>query len=195
MYKLGLFIVNTLVVGLGNPGPKYENNRHNIGFKIVELLIKKLGANNISNKKFQGELYRSGTLFFLKPSTYMNLSGVSVLAVKEYFSIEKVIVVHDDLELGFGAMRFKKSGGHGGHNGLKSIDEKIGKEYCRVRVGIGKPEHKSEVSSHVLSDFSKEEGKSLQDIESNAVEAIEELIQNSLEEVQQKFTKKSMNII
>ena len=152
-----------LFVGLGNPGIRYENNRHNIGFQVIDVLIDHYGARNVSKNTFQGELFKSNELLFLKPTTYMNLSGKSLQAIKHFYKIEldNIIVIHDDIDLPFGAVRFKKGGGSGGHNGLKSIDSMVGKEYIRVRLGIGKPLHKSQVADYVLQDFSHEESECL----------------------------------
>jgi len=152
-----------LFIGLGNPTVEYEDTRHNIGFKMIDILVSHFKARDISKSSFYGELYRSGDILFLKPTTYMNLSGKSVIAVKNFFKIdiEDIIVIHDDLDLNFGALRFKLGGGNGGHNGLKSIDSAISKEYKRVRMGIGKPQYKSQVSSFVLSKFSDDENKSM----------------------------------
>ena len=147
-----------LVVGLGNPGNKYKNNRHNAGFLAIDYLIGKFKASKISSK-FKGELFKSDGYLFLKPQTYMNLSGESVAAVKNFYKIknENITVIHDDIDLKPGALRFKRGGGSGGHNGLKSIDSLIGNDYYRVRIGIGRPERKEEVINYVLSDFSTEE--------------------------------------
>lgn len=150
-----------LIVGLGNPGPMYENNRHNIGFLVINELIKRKNANKLSSSTFQAELYKFSNHFLLKPLTYMNLSGNAIAAVKNFYKIDEVVVIHDDLDLPFGAVRFKHGGGHGGHNGLKSTDEKITQAYIRIRLGIGKPEHKGEVASYVLSDFSQNETEHL----------------------------------
>ena len=148
-----------LFVGLGNPGSQYENTRHNIGFKVIDKLVNDFSARDISKTSFQGKLYRSGNSLFLKPTTFMNLSGKSVQPVKDFFKValEDVIVIHDDIDLPFGAVRFKRGGGHGGHNGLRSLDAYITKEYLRVRVGVGKPERKSQVADYVLHDFSEED--------------------------------------
>ena len=148
-----------LIVGLGNPGPAYESTRHNIGFMVVDKLIDTCAAIKASKSSFKGELYKAKDLLLLKPTTFMNLSGQSVQAVAHFYKIksEDILVIHDDLDLPFGAVRIKVGGGHGGHNGLKSIDSAIGKEYVRLRLGIGKPEFKDMVSSYVLSPFSKEE--------------------------------------
>ncbi len=148
-----------LFVGLGNPGSAYEMTRHNIGFRVIDKLVSDLDARDTTKTSFHGKLFRHGTLFFLKPTTFMNLSGKSVLAVKQFFKIDisDITVIHDDIDLPFGAVRFKRGGGNGGHNGLRSIDEAIGREYFRVRIGIGKPEHKSQVSDFVLHSFSSDE--------------------------------------
>ncbi len=184
----------TLFVGLGNPGSQYENTRHNIGFKTIDNLVDRFLARNISKTSFQGLLYRSASSFFLKPTTFMNLSGNSVQPVKHFFKIEleDVIVIHDDIDLPFGAVRFKKGGGHGGHNGLRSIDSQLTKEYIRVRIGVGKPEHKSQVADYVLHDFSKEEEKYLKVLVAHVSDACEALLSNTLNEVRSKYTLKSI---
>ena len=124
----------------------------------------------------------------------MNLSGKSILSVKNFYKIDEVIVVHDDLDLPFGALRFKFGGGHGGHNGLKSADEKISKEYMRVRMGIGKPEHKGEVASFVLSDFAPQEREHLGMWIEKACEAVEFLLTNSLEDTSSKYSMKQIEL-
>ncbi len=179
-----------LIVGLGNPGPNYEHTRHNIGFMVIDELVKRQNAQKLSSSSFQGELFKFSNHFLLKPLTFMNLSGISIAAVKKFYKIDEVVVIHDDLDLPFGMLRFKKGGGHGGHNGLKSADEHISKEYVRVRMGIGKPEHKGEVASYVLSDFSKEEQGYLKEWIATASEAVIELLTKSLEDVSSKYTIK-----
>ena len=154
----------TLIVGLGNPGVKYQNNRHNIGFMVIDELIKTLNATKQADKNFQGELYKASQILLLKPTTFMNSSGESLQSVISYFKPEKVIVIHDDLDLAFGAMKFKFGGGSGGHNGLKSIDLHCGNEYYRIRYGIGKPTHNISVLDWVLGDFSKEEMSDNEDL-------------------------------
>ena len=146
------------VIGLGNPGKKYELNRHNIGFLAVDYLIDTFKASKISSK-FKGNLFKAGDFLFLKPDTFMNLSGESVVLVKNFYKIdnEDIIVIHDDLDLKLGALKFKRGGSSGGHKGLKSIDKHIGNDYYRVRIGIGRPERKEEVINYVLNDFKKEE--------------------------------------
>ncbi len=165
-----------LIVGLGNPGSKYEKNRHNIGFLAVDYLIKEFNASKLSSK-FKGELYKSDEYLFLKPTTYMNLSGESVRLVKDFYKIENddIIVIHDDIDLKLGALRFKKGGGSGGHNGLKSLDANIGNDYWRVRIGIGRPERKEMVVSYVLSDFEDEELECLEKLFPLIKEAIKDI--------------------
>ena len=183
-----------LLVGLGNPGPMYENNRHNIGFLVIDALIKRKNANKLSSSSFNGELYKFSNHFLLKPLTYMNLSGNAIAAVKNFYKIDEVVVIHDDLDLPFGAVRLKRAGGHGGHNGLKSADEKISQDYVRIRLGIGKPEHKGEIASYVLSDFSQSEAQHLQKWIEHTCDAVEFLLQHSMEDTSSKYSIKNIAI-
>ena len=146
-----------LIVGLGNIGNKYRLNRHNVGFLTIDYLVDELNAFKISFSK--GNLFKSKDFLFLKPSTFMNNSGESVVLVKNFYKIdnENIIVIHDDIDLKLGALKFKRGGSSGGHNGLKSIDKYIGNDYYRIRIGVGRPEKKEEVVNYVLSDFSKDE--------------------------------------
>ncbi|MEO1954477.1 MAG: aminoacyl-tRNA hydrolase [Campylobacterales bacterium] len=182
-----------LIVGLGNPGPNYEKTRHNIGFMVIDELIKFYNAIKVSSS-FDGDLYKFKNHYLLKPLTFMNLSGVSVGKVKNFYKIEDVVVIHDDLDLPFGALKFKKGGGHGGHNGLKSIDEKISREYIRVRMGISKPQNKGEVASYVLSDFTSEEQKHLDKWIDDTVKAVDFLLKNPLDEVKSRFSVKKISV-
>ena len=181
-----------LIVGLGNPGTQYEDTRHNIGFKVIDNLVSDFGANEISKSSFQGELFKAPNILLLKPTTFMNLSGNSVQAVKNFYKIEleDIIVIHDDIDLPFTALRFKNGGGHGGHNGLRSIDSMIGKEYNRVRMGVGKPEYKSQVADYVLHDFLTEEEKVLNGWIKHTAYAIKELKTKSLDEVKSRYSLK-----
>ncbi|MEA1892790.1 MAG: aminoacyl-tRNA hydrolase [Campylobacterota bacterium] len=183
-----------LIVGLGNPGSAYAMNRHNIGFMVIDELIKKHNAQKLSSSSFNGELFKFQNHFLLKPLTYMNLSGDSIVRVKNFYKIDEVVVIHDDLDLPFGTLRFKYGGGHGGHNGLKSTDEKISRDYIRIRLGIGKPEHKGEVASYVLSDFSDNELEHLSTLISHTCSGVESLFDNSLENVSSKYTIKKFQL-
>jgi len=182
-----------LISGLGNPGDKYKNTRHNIGFLVIDKITKNLSTTNINNSNFQAIVQKNLSNLYVKPQTFMNLSGESILSIVEYYNIpnENIIVVHDDLDLPFGTVKFKVGGGHGGHNGLRSIDSHVGKDYIRVRVGIGKPENKADVANYVLSDFSKEEFSLLNDIMLHIIKSIDALRTLPLEEVKSTFTIKA----
>jgi peptidyl-tRNA hydrolase, PTH1 family len=150
------------VVGLGNPGPGYARHRHNVGFDAVDAIASHHHAAAFS-KKFHGLAARctlgAHDVLLLKPETFMNLSGKAVQAAMTFHKIppENVIVLHDDLDLTLGKLRIKQGGGHGGHNGLRDIDTCIGKNYWRLRLGIGHPGDKNLVHSYVLSNFSDAE--------------------------------------
>ncbi len=181
----------TLIVGLGNPDLLYKNNRHNIGFMVIDALLDDLpSVEKITKVNFKGELFKAPSMLLLKPLTYMNLSGESVHAVDDYFKPDQIIVVHDDLDLPFGTLRFKIGGGHGGHNGLRSIDAHIGPEYIRVRIGIGKPEHKSDVAKYVLSDFSSAQRECLPEMISHVKKSIKALLSEDLKEVSLQYSLK-----
>ncbi len=181
-----------LVVGLGNPGVQYETTRHNIGFLTLDRIVGESSAHPASSSSFHGELFKTKELLLLKPSTYMNRSGVSVQAVKNFYKIDtdRIIVIHDDLDLPFGAVRFKKGGGSGGHNGLKSIDESVGNGYLRVRMGIGKPLYRSQTADYVLSDFTERELEVLPDWIAHSARAALELTRHSLGYVSSRYSIK-----
>jgi PTH1 family peptidyl-tRNA hydrolase len=151
-----------LLVGLGNPGPEYANQRHNIGFMAVDEIVRRHGF-GAWRAKYQG-LAAEGTVsgvkvLALKPETYMNRSGQSVAAAAQFYKIapEDIVVIHDELDLRTGKLRVKRGGGTAGHNGLRSIDAHLGPDFVRVRVGIGHPGEKHLVHGYVLHDFGKEE--------------------------------------
>lgn len=185
-----------LIIGLGNIGEKYQFTRHNVGFLVIDKITKELSNSNtsiINKSNFKANVLKSGYNLLVKPNTFMNNSGESVVAIKDYYklNIEDIIVIHDDLDLPFGTVKFKVGGGHGGHNGLRSIDSHIGKEYIRIRIGIGKPASKADVSNYVLSNFSKEELNKLEGIISHTIEAIDALKNaDDIVEVKSKFTLK-----
>jgi PTH1 family peptidyl-tRNA hydrolase len=149
-----------MIVGLGNPGADYSLNRHNIGFMIVDALANATDA-SAWQKKFKALVattqLEETTLLLLKPQTYMNLSGEAVGEALRYYKLEPsdVVVIHDDIDLESTQIKTKQGGGHGGHNGLKSLDAHIGKDYWRVRVGVGHPGSRDEVTNHVLGNFAK----------------------------------------
>ena len=151
-----------LVVGLGNPGPKYQANRHNIGFMAVDAIARRYRFSSFRSR-FQGELadgvVGDESVLILKPMTFMNESGRSVAAAARFFKIpvERIVVFHDELDLAEGKIRVKNGGGHAGHNGLRSLHAHLGPDYRRVRLGIGHPGDKDRVVGHVLKDFSNAE--------------------------------------
>lgn len=158
-----------LLVGLGNPGADYQHTRHNIGFMAVEAILHRFSF-AAEKQKFRGML-SEGTIagarvMTLRPLTYMNLSGESVGECVRFYKIppEQIIVFHDELDLPLGKLRMKRGGGHGGHNGLKSLDAHIGQDYWRVRMGIDHPGDKDRVSDYVLSNFSKSEAAEVERI-------------------------------
>lgn len=163
-----------LIVGLGNPGKKYQYTRHNIGFVMLDSFKEEFFSIETWKEKYQG-LYISSSLSIeqekikvvvLKPQTFMNLSGNSVCACikSENISIDNVIVLHDELELPFGEVRWKEGGGHRGHNGLRDIIQKCGSEFSRIRIGVGRPKDNTSVADYLLSNFYKEELEQLPDI-------------------------------
>lgn len=156
-----------IIVGLGNPGEKYTLTRHNIGFTLADLLAEKY-ARTAWSEKFHGIyskcFFENEKFFILKPTTFMNNSGISVKAITDFYKVKSsdVIIIHDDLDLQIGQVKVKLSGGHAGHNGLKSIHQAIGNEYTRIRIGIGRPIEKKQVSTFVLSNFTSEENSYLE---------------------------------
>lgn len=158
-----------ILVGLGNPGKEYQDNRHNIGFMVIDEIASEYGLPAFS-KKFEGELtegrIEGEKVVLVKPMTYMNLSGQCVQKVARFYKVtpNRIVAFHDELDLAAGKMRVKKGGGAAGHNGLKSMDACLNsQDYWRVRLGIGHPGDKDRVTGHVLGNFSKEEQKWLPD--------------------------------
>jgi len=156
-----------LVVGLGNPGQPYAGNRHNIGFMAVDEIVRRHGFSPW-RAKFQGEIadgvVDGRKILALKPLTYMNDSGRSVLGAATFYKIppEDIIVFHDEIDLAPGKLRVKRGGGHAGHNGLRSIHAGIGADYARVRMGVGHPGDKEQVKNYVLKDFAKADAEWLE---------------------------------
>ena len=159
-----------LIVGLGNPGKSYSNNRHNIGFKVLEKLEYTYNIPKFTKKfksNFSKFVFNEKLLLLLKPLTYMNNSGVAVKEIKDFYNIDikNIYVIHDEIDLNLGQVKIKNGGGHNGHNGLKSIDQSIGKSYNRIRIGVSRPskiygENVDEnISNWVLSDFTSDEKK------------------------------------
>jgi len=175
-----------LFVGLGNPSPDNENNRHNIGFKIIDSINQKFSLSK-QKPKFKGLLTTgnigSKKVYAIKPLTFINNSGICIRELIEYFKIESedVIVFHDDLDIDFGKVKAKFGGSSAGHNGIESIDNFIGKDYSRVRIGIGKGNGKTNVTDHVLKDFDEEEKIKLENITNNITDSLSILLDKKLE--------------
>ena len=175
-----------LFVGLGNPTPDSENNRHNVGFKIIDKINKKFNLSK-QKPKFKG-LLTTGNIgdkkvYAIKPLTFMNNSGICIRELIEYFKIdaEDVIVFHDDLDIEFGRIKAKFGGSDAGHNGIASIDKFIGKDYSRVRIGIGKPKNNIEIADYVLQNFDEEESIGIEKISNNITESISILVEKKLD--------------
>ena len=175
-----------LFVGLGNPTPDSENNRHNVGFKIIDSINKKFGLSK-QKPKFKG-LLTTGNIgnkkvYAIKPLTFMNNSGVCIRELIEYFKIDAgdIIVFHDDLDLEFGKIKAKFGGSSAGHNGIASIDKFVGKDYSRVRIGIGKPKNGIEVADYVLQNFDEDETLEIEKISKDITESLSMLVEKKLD--------------
>tara|TARA_B100000900_G_scaffold387407_1_gene378596 strand:+ start:403 stop:966 length:564 start_codon:yes stop_codon:yes gene_type:complete len=175
-----------LLVGLGNPTPDSENNRHNVGFKIIDSINKKFNLSK-QKPKFKG-LLTTGNIgdqkvYAIKPLTFMNNSGICIRELIEYFKIdaEDIIVFHDDLDVEFGKIKTKFGGSNAGHNGIASIDKFIGKDYSRVRIGIGKPKGSIEISDFVLQNFDEDESIKIEEMTKDITESISILVEKKLD--------------
>ena len=175
-----------LFVGLGNPTPDSENNRHNVGFKIIDTINKKFTLSK-QKPKFKGLLttgnIENKKVYAIKPLTFMNNSGVCIRELIEYFKIdvEDVIVFHDDLDVEFGKIKAKFGGSSAGHNGIASIDKFIGKDYSRIRIGIGKPKNGIEVADYVLQNFNEDESEGIEKMSKNITDSISILVEKKLD--------------
>lgn len=183
-----------LVAGLGNPGPKYAKNRHNLGFMVVDELATKWAADPF-REKFNGLLSRArrdtGEVVLLKPQTFMNLSGESIQKALAFFKLglADLIVVHDELDLPFGTLKVKVGGGAAGHNGLKSIAQHCGgPDFVRVRLGVGRPPQRG--ADHVLSDFSREECSLLPSVVESAAFAVADILDRGVQSAMNSHNQK-----
>ena len=178
-----------LICGLGNFGKQYDSTRHNVGFSVVDIIAQKHKITLAFKEKYKGELAQvsinNHSAILLKPHTYMNLSGPCVQAVANYYKIptDKVIVIHDDLDVDLGKIKAKVGGGSAGHNGLKSLDQSIGNGYIRVRVGIGRPANArdGDISDYVLARFKADEREVIEILYYKIVDSISVLLNNDLE--------------
>ena len=175
-----------LFVGLGNPTPGSQDNRHNLGFKIIDSINQKFSLSK-QKPKFKGLLttgnIANNKVYAIKPLTFMNSSGICIRELLEYFKIEaeNVFVFHDDIDIDFGKIKAKFGVSSSGHNGIASIDKFIGKEYSRIRIGIGRPESKISVSDYVLKDFSEDELEKISVVTDKILDSIKILIDKKLE--------------
>ncbi len=188
-----------VVIGLGNPGKKYEKTRHNIGFIAVDNLRKKMNISDerekfqalVSEKNIDGE-----KVIFLKPQTFMNLSGNSVIEIVNFYKLDPkkdIIVIYDDMDLSFGDIRIREKGSSGGHNGIKSIISHIGEEFIRIKCGIGAKE--KDAVEHVLGEFNQTEQKDLDEILEKINNCVIEMLSvQNLDRIMQKYNKKKENL-
>jgi len=190
-----------LIIGLGNPGKRYESTRHNIGFMALDRLAAQFEI-ALKQKSFNA-LWGKGTIagsnvLLAQPQTFMNLSGTSVRQLQSFFKmdISNLIVIHDDLDLPFGAVKLKAGGGTAGHKGLASIESNLGtSEFIRVRLGIGKPVDKSRIEGYVLEPFRKGEQVVLPEVLQWAADAGAEIVLNGLQKAISKYQTKNMNFL
>lgn len=187
-----------LVAGLGNPGREYEHHRHNIGFHIVDLLARRVGARFGRHRRAVAEVAEARlgvgidapAMVLVKPMTYMNLSGGPVAGLAAFYKVPpaQIIAVHDELDLPFGVLRAKIGGGEGGHNGVRALTQSLGtRDYLRVRFGIGRPPGRQDPADYVLSDFTSAERKELDYLIDRATDIVESIIRVGLEPTQNAY--------
>lgn len=187
-----------LIVGLGNPGPEYAMNRHNVGFMVADLLAERIGgrfkrAGKAQAQVIEGRIGPPGPanrrVILAKPMSYMNLSGGPVTALRDFYKVplERIVAVHDELDIDYPTLRLKLGGGDNGHNGLKSMTKSMGPDYHRVRCGIGRPPGRMQVADFVLKDFSSTERKELEWFVDRAADSVECLIAEGLERAQSAY--------
>jgi PTH1 family peptidyl-tRNA hydrolase len=184
-----------LLVGLGNPNPNNTNNRHNVGFLVIDAINAKFKLSK-QKPKFKGLLttgkINEQKVYAIKPLTFMNNSGICIREIIEYFkiSVKDVFVFHDDMDIDIGKIKVKFGGGNAGHNGIESIDKNIGKDYSRVRIGIGRPKNNSTGVEHVLDNFANEEKKDMEEVNNNIIKSLSILINKDLDLFSSKVNQK-----
>ena len=184
-----------LFVGLGNPNPNNSNNRHNVGFLVIDAINEKFKLSK-QKPKFKGLLttgkINEQKVFAIKPLTFMNSSGICIKELVEYFKIDvkDIFVFHDDMDIDIGKVKVKFGGRNAGHNGIDSIDKNIGKNYSRVRIGIGRPKKDSTGTDHVLDNFSNDEKGNVEEVTKNITESLSILINKDLELFSSKINQK-----
>ena len=184
-----------LLVGLGNPSPDSSNNRHNVGFSVIDAINEKFKLSK-QKPKFKG-LLTTGKIdeqkvFAIKPLTFMNNSGICIKELIDYFKIDvkDVFVFHDDMDIDLGKIKAKIGGSNAGHNGIDSIDKNIGKSYSRIRIGIGRPKRNSTGADHVLDNFSGDEKQNVEKVTQNIIESLSILISKDLDLFSSKINQK-----
>lgn len=185
-----------LIVGLGNPGPEYAGNRHNAGFMVLDELAARAGGRFKAHRS-RAEVLETRAAVLAKPLSYMNLSGGPVKALADFYKIgaDRLVVVHDELDVPYGALRAKLGGGDNGHNGLKSITKSLGtRDYLRVRFGIGRPPGRMDPAAYVLKDFATAERKDLSFLVDRAADVVESLMTRGLEATQNDFHRADLHI-
>jgi PTH1 family peptidyl-tRNA hydrolase len=189
-----------VIVGLGNPGPEHLNTRHNAGFWFVDLLAKRHGGEFRDYRKYSGETARvtiaAQEIILLKPTTYMNRSGLSVRQISDFFKVapEAVLVAHDELDIPVGTLRLKAGGGHGGHNGLRDTIAHIGESFWRLRIGIGHPGNKAEVIDYVLTRAPRAEEDLLLEAVNTAADCMPLLLEQGAERAMTKLHSRAGKI-
>ena len=184
-----------LLVGLGNPNPNNTNNRHNVGFLVIDAINAKFKLSK-QKPKFKGLLttgkINEQKVYAIKPLTFMNNSGICIREIIEYFKInvKDVFVFHDDMDIDIGKIKVKFGGGNAGHNGIESIDTNIGKDYSRVRIGIGRPKNNSTGVEHVLDNFANDEKKDMEEVNNNIINSLSILINKDLDLFSSKVNQK-----
>ena len=184
-----------LLVGLGNPSPNNLSNRHNVGFLIIDAINEKFKLSK-QKPKFKGLLttgkINEQKVFAIKPLTFMNRSGICIKEIIEYFKIDvkDVFVFHDDMDIDIGKVKVKFGGSNAGHNGIDSIDKNIGKNYSRIRIGIGRPKNNSNSADHVLDNFSIDEKGNVEEVTKNIINSISILINKDLDLFSSKINQK-----
>ena len=184
-----------LLVGLGNPNLNSTNNRHNVGFLVIDAINEKFKLSK-QKPKFKGLLttgkINEQKVYAIKPLTFMNNSGICIKELIEYFKInvKDVFVFHDDMDIDIGKIKTKMGGGNAGHNGIDSIDKNIGKNYSRIRIGIGRPKNNSTGAEHVLENFSSDEKQNVEQVTKSIIESMSILINKDLDLFSSKINQK-----
>ncbi len=186
-----------LIAGLGNPGKKYDLTRHNIGFTVIDDLLEELHCSSFEKSQHKALVsktpYKETTILLVKPMTYMNLSGDSIVSLMSYYKIasEDILIIHDDIDQEFSHIKLQRKRGHGGHNGIRHIHQQLGhNEYARLKLGVGRPPHpKMDVADYVLQKFNDDEMNSLDDFLDRAIQAIDSFIVSGFDKAANNFNQ------